>query len=105
MQAHYHQSTSQPKEIWFHLYRPITIMQYVSLRTAGRSHTGSSPLGNKTARGQPAALRQVQQRENYLPACVTITSKAPISFSHPLFYITNIAFGIDDHENLECKIS
>jgi hypothetical protein len=63
-------------------------MQYVSLRTTGPTHAGPSPLGNKTARGQPVPLRQVQQNENYLPACVIIISKAlcadEVTFNHPL---------------------
>jgi hypothetical protein len=59
----------------------------VSLRRAGRTHAGPSPLGNKTVRGQPVALIQAQQSKNYLPACVTIYIKAPCAgdgaFNHP----------------------
>jgi hypothetical protein len=118
-------TTRQPKDNWLYSYRFISIMQIVSLRTAGGTHTGPSPfgnkiawgqpathiqvldvrqqinlmtagrtnagpspLGNKTAWGQPVPLRQVQQSENYLPACVTITSKALCAdyatFNHPL---------------------
>ena len=69
------QTTSQFQKIWPKSYRSITIMQNVSLRTAGRTHAGPSPLGNKTVRGQPVALIQAQQSNNYLPACVIISSK------------------------------
>ena len=52
-------------------------MQMVSPSTAGRTHTGPSPLGNKTVRGQPAARIQAHQSNNYLPAYKTISIKAP----------------------------
>jgi len=59
----------------------------VSLTTAGRTYAGPSPLGNKTVRGHSAALIQAQQNKNYLPACMTISIKAPFvddaAFNHP----------------------
>ena len=62
-------TTRQPKDNWLCSYRFISIMQIVSLRTAGRTHTGPSPLGNKTAREQPVVLKQslaVRQQINLM---------------------------------------
>ena len=56
------------------LIQALAIMQQVNLMTAGRTHTGPSPLGNNTVWGQSVALIQAQQSDNYLPACVTISS-------------------------------
>ena len=39
------------------------------LYDTGCTNAGPSSLGNKTVRGQPAALIQAQQIKNYLPAC------------------------------------
>jgi len=65
MDTHCQWTTSESMEIWPNSKRPITIMQNVSLRTAGCTHTGSSPLGNKTVGGQPAAfIIQVLARVN-----------------------------------------
>ena len=55
----------------------LAVRQQVNLMTAGHTHVDPLPLGNKTVRGQPAALIQAQQSRNYLPASVTISIKAP----------------------------
>lgn len=46
IKEHHHCRKSQPNDDQPHSYRPINIMQNVSLRTAGRTHIGQSPLGN-----------------------------------------------------------
>jgi len=55
----------------------MAIRQQISLRKFGRNHTDPSPSCLMSAQGQPAARIQAQQSNNYLPACMTISVKAP----------------------------
>ena len=67
-------TTCQLKDNWLYSYRLITIMQNVSLRTAGSTHRGPLPFGNKTAWGELAALIQalaVIQQINLMTASRT----------------------------------
>jgi hypothetical protein len=42
--------TGKPKDSWVHSYRPIAIIQQLSPRKSGRTHTSSSPLCKMSAK-------------------------------------------------------
>jgi hypothetical protein len=62
-------------------YRSVTIVQNVTLRTAGRTHTGPLTLCNKTAWGQLTALIQalpIRQQVNLMTVDRTHAGPLPL---------------------------
>ena len=66
------------------IIQAVTMVQNVSLRTAGRSHTGPLPLGNKTTSGQLTGLIQTlasRQQVNLVTADRTHAGPLPFDKS------------------------